>query len=595
MKTKINFLITFLFACNFIYAQTTVTIQGAFNTPPSPSCPPPFVTTPYMYGAATGYLVTDSLDMYFNFGDGNDTTVTVPLDSGNSFFAYINHSYAASGQYSLQYIATGPDGNADTLINYNQIAVGDTCGNISGTIYIDANSNCIYDAGDTPVPMAWGRVELLSGPTVVAWAYTNSQGNYSFNVPTGLPYTVQTGNLFNSFTVLCPSSGNYSIPTAPSSGNDFAMTCSPGFDLLGQLHGWGFRPNQQPATITLGVWNARCMPVSGQVRLVLDPLVTFTSSIPSPASINGDTLTWNFTNLVNYNFNYWWNSILSNVYVMTSASAVLGDTLCFTVIAEPVAGDANPSNNVVTVCYEVRNSWDPNDKSVNPVGVEPGGRISPDVNVPLTYTVRFQNTGNDTAYNVFIMDTIDSDLDMNTFHVLSTSHPMDVDIYPGNAVKFSFNNIMLPDSGANQSASNGFVSYSINQEANLANGTVINNTANIYFDFNPAVVTNTTVNTIDTDLPVSVGEESSDETSFTIYPNPATAELTINFGKAASYAVQLCNMLGEVLEQTQINSASLSLNISSYTKGIYFITVTDDPAISGAGGGNKLMRKVVKM
>jgi hypothetical protein len=71
-------------------------------------------------------------------------------------------------------------------------------------------------------------------------------------------------------------------------------------------------------------------------------------------------------------------------------------------------------------------------------------------------------------------------------------------------------------------------------------------------------------------------------------PNPATTEVTINFGKASHYTVQLSNTLGEVLEQTQTNSSTLSLNLSTKPKGIYFITVTDE-------AGNKLVRKVVKM
>ncbi len=80
----------------------------------------------------------------------------------------------------------------------------------------------------------------------------------------------------------------------------------------------------------------------------------------------------------------------------------------------------------------------------------------------------------------------------------------------------------------------------------------------------------------------------SDEKLFNIFPNPATSEVKINFEKIASYNVQLCNMLGEVLEETQINSATFSFNISGYAKGIYFITVTDEMR-------NKEVRKVIKI
>jgi hypothetical protein len=90
------------------------------------------------------------------------------------------------------------------------------------------------------------------------------------------------------------------------------------------------------------------------------------------------------------------------------------------------------------------------------------------------------------------------------------------------------------------------------------------------------------------DFTTSLGEINNLSISISIFPNPATTEVTINFGKASHYDVQLRNTLGEVLVQTQINSATLSLNISGYTKGIYFIMVTDE-------AGNQVVRKVVKI
>ena len=57
---------------------------------------------------------------------------------------------------------------------------------------------------------------------------------------------------------------------------------------------------------------------------------------------------------------------------------------------------------------------------------------------------------------------------------------------------FIFNNIQLPDSNVNEPASHGFVKFKINQRANNPLGTVIENKAGIYFDFNEAVITNST-------------------------------------------------------------------------------------------------------
>lgn len=78
------------------------------------------------------------------------------------------------------------------------------------------------------------------------------------------------------------------------------------------------------------------------------------------------------------------------------------------------------------------------------------------------------------------------------------------------------------------------------------------------------------------------------ETFISISPNPSTTEVTINFGKATRCTVQLHNTLGEMLQQTQTNSATLTLNMSNKPKGIYFVTVTDE-------AGNKTVKKIVKM
>jgi uncharacterized repeat protein (TIGR01451 family) len=582
MKTKLHLVSLFVVllltaSIRPASAQTNITILEATDSSFGPHCPPPFTTNFFVYAQTTGYSLSDSIAVYFNFGDGTDTTIITPVNTNFWMFASVDHSYYASGQYSVQYIATGPDGNADTVTSYSQVIVGDTCGNVSGTIYIDANNDCIYNAGDTPLP--WMNVELLIGTDVVAWSYADSLGNYYFSVPTGYPYTIQMGNYYNNFATVCPASGSYSITTAPSSGNDFALTCSPGYDFSGYVYGSGFRPNAQPAIIWVHADNLRCVPSSGQAQLVLDPLLSYVSASPSPTSVSGDTLTWDFSNLSNYYYNNWWNSFSAYILVLTSPTAVLGDTVCLTLTEESIAGDADPSNNVQQQCYEVRNSWDPNDKSVDPVGLDAGGRIPPSVIKPMDYTIHFQNTGTDVAYNVFIMDTIDSDLDMNTFQVVASSHPMDVDVFPGNVVRFMFNNIMLPDSGANLAASNGFVSYTIKQKEGLPDGTVISNTAGIYFDFNAAVITNTTINTIDASL--SVEPLTPSQTSVSIYPNPAATQLTIESGKWKINRIDIYDVLGQksltpVLSKGQ--GASTSINIADLSAGIYFVKMYGENA-----------------
>jgi hypothetical protein len=90
-------------------------------------------------------------------------------------------------------------------------------------------------------------------------------------------------------------------------------------------------------------------------------------------------------------------------------------------------------------------------------------------------------------------------LNMETFHLMSTSHPSELQIenIAGKQVlKWHFKNINLPDSTANEPQSHGYIKFKIKHKTGIAEGTVIQNFADIYFDFNEPVRTNTTLSNI---------------------------------------------------------------------------------------------------
>jgi uncharacterized repeat protein (TIGR01451 family) len=148
-------------------------------------------------------------------------------------------------------------------------------------------------------------------------------------------------------------------------------------------------------------------------------------------------------------------------------------------------------------CGKILGSYDPNDKLVSPVGFT-DKHITPP-NTPLEYTVRFQNTGTAPAFNVVILDTLSQHLDMNTFEVLSVSHSYELIILGDESpvLKWVFKDINLPDSTINEPASHGFVRYKILPKTDTPLGSEIKNFADIYFDYNDPIRTNTTLNTID--------------------------------------------------------------------------------------------------
>ena len=131
----------------------------------------------------------------------------------------------------------------------------------------------------------------------------------------------------------------------------------------------------------------------------------------------------------------------------------------------------------------------------------------------------------------------------------------------GNILTVRFPNIMLPDSASNPAGSQGYIQYRIKPLANLPVGTQIENTAHIYFDFNPAIVTNTTVNNFVT----SVGNTTLTQVArLWLYPNPSTGIFTIS----AKANIEVYNIVGDLILSE--NNAT-SIDLTAAPKGMYFV------------------------
>ncbi|MEM9824353.1 MAG: hypothetical protein AAF985_24925, partial [Bacteroidota bacterium] len=213
-------------------------------------------------------------------------------------------------------------------------------------------------------------------------------------------------------------------------------------------------------------------------------------------------------------------------------------------------------NHFVDVdCQENIGSYDPNDKQGLPRGYGEENNI--EANTSLEYRIRFQNTGTDTAFNVVVLDTISEFLDLTSIRLGASSHPYEFDIIGNNVLKFSFENIMLPDSFVNEPASNGFLKYTIGQLADNEPGTRIENSAAIYFDFNEPVITNTVFHTIAEEIfTVGIYPQAILQ-RIESYPNPFREAITFDL-KSEDYSslrFDLFDLLGNQL-RSEVHSAS---------------------------------------
>ncbi|MBK7137561.1 MAG: hypothetical protein IPH74_00450 [Bacteroidetes bacterium] len=90
--------------------------------------------------------------------------------------------------------------------------------------------------------------------------------------------------------------------------------------------------------------------------------------------------------------------------------AVLGTKL-YEAWVNGTQGDTTPVDNYAKWTDIVRGSFDPNDKLVSKTTLPPAYDVEKD---RLIYTIRFQNTGTDTAFYVRVKDEIPANLNLST-------------------------------------------------------------------------------------------------------------------------------------------------------------------------------------
>lgn len=137
----------------------------------------------------------------------------------------------------------------------------------------------------------------------------------------------------------------------------------------------------------------------------------------------------------------------------------------------------------------VTGSYDPNDKMENfdwEIYLEQLNNFR-----GITYIIRFQNTGTDTAFDIIVRDTLTAKLDPASLEIVGVSHPYTFTIKDNKYLTWTFSDVKLVDSNANEPLSHGYISYRIKSKVPLVLNDTVANSASIYFDYNPPVRTNT--------------------------------------------------------------------------------------------------------
>jgi len=422
----------------------------------------------------------DKIAWYENYGDGTfgpQQIITISADEALSIYA---EDLDGDGDMDVLSASFGDDKIAwyeNLFNNYYRL---------EGRIFYDANQNGKID----PTEYGFNYTTTNLQPDSLT-GFTYSTGKYFHAVDSGT-YTVGY-NLPDTFWTLTTDSSTYT--SAVSSTDPVADSLNFGFypntiltDIKPTLTGSFPRCDR-----TINYWQTvrnqgTTYPV-GIIHLKLDTSISYISAAVVPDSIIGQNVYWHYDSL------FFFSEENFNVQVQMPSFTSIGDTLTSILTVHELDGNNNIIySNTDTLAQVLVCAYDPNDKSVTPKGFGPEGYITQDQS--LAYLIRFQNTGNDTAFIVLIKDTLDANLDWSTLQLIASSHPVQISLEQDGEMVFKFVKIMLPDSNVNELASHGFVFFTINPKTGILANTEIYNTGHIYFDNNPAVVTNTVLNTI---------------------------------------------------------------------------------------------------
>ena len=327
---------------------------------------------------------------------------------------------------------------------------------------------------------------------------------------------------------------------------------------------------------TITYKNKGVVSTSGTLTFNHSPNMTLLSNSESGSIATTNGFTLNFTNLLPFET----RTIDLSFSVPTIPTVTLGDIVESSSTITSTITDVIPLNNSFDLNNTIVGSYDPND-----INEAHGNEILfSDFGADdyLYYTIRFQNTGTANASFVSIVNNLPAELNENSIVMLHSSHDYNL-TRNGSELKWFFNNINLVPDSVNNDDSQGYVTFKIKPTAGYTVGTLIENTAEIYFDYNPAIITNT----FETLFVNALSNESYSTSNFAIYPNPANDILTVqNKDNAVISKVNVVDILGKTIKTFTFNTTEVSLDISDLKAGIYFVEIHSNTI--------KTIQKVIK-
>lgn len=412
---------------------------------------------------------------------------------------------------------------------------------IKGKVFIDYNNNLTYESSNEFLYNE-GIISSIKNANIAEFSAPYN-GSFINQLDTG-SYT-STFSAYNNYFTATPIS---KITSHTNYGNtdtiDFALHPRASInDLrLTLVNTWITRPGFANTYEAVYTNEGTTVMNNASVAVILDNRLTYNNAVPMPTSIVGDTLKWNLA-AINPSQQ---GKIKINFTGKTPPTLNDRDSLLSKAIIYPITNDSTPNDNKYTLSDIARSSYDPNDKNVESNAMFTPSQISNGDYI--TYRIRFQNTGSYIATNIFVLDTLDANLDWSSLQLIATSHSgLQTVIHNNNIIEFKFYNINLPAATSNEVLSHGYIVFKIKPKSNLVAGNLVKNTAHITFDFNTPV--NTTTALVRVISVTGTINKYNIEGEMRLYPNPNNGDFIVEFISKGNYPIKisLIDILGKVV------------------------------------------------
>ncbi len=496
----------------------------------------------------------------YSFSDFTSSSVPIVIDASNGDVLLT----PASAMASIMVVkATEYRNGMESGSTMRDIIVFSVVGTsnpnaVEGTVYFDANSDSIIDAAD----LALQGIQVAS-PSTGSSMLTNVNGEYKLFEGTN-NQTVSLSSVPLNFTAL-PAYYNYNFTGSGQlmTNSDFLLTAAFPFNNM-SITVTGVTP-LRPGETSVYLVDCRSLGSvnsTAGITIILDSLQSYYSSNIPPDSIHGDSLFFHVSTISALN-----HTVIS-LQLETSASAQPGNYLSTQAVISS-ANDLDPDDDLYIYTAEVVSSYDPNGKAAFPIymtiqEVNNGKRI--------IYTINFQNTGTAPALEVVLKDKLSADLDIGTLQLIASSHPVTMTTEDFDSLKFRFQPIYLPYSGLNEPASHGYVVFSIKPKPGLLANTSIINKADIYFDNNSPIITNSAITYIV--APAAI-EENDTKSFIFIYPVPASDIINIKSPEMKNARLEIYNITGERVNERNFNGSG-TVDISLLKQGVYTVRCSNE-------------------